>query len=127
MAEAVKKGPIWCDNRSAVISGRKGWENTAEIPKRSRHVALRFGAVLQESSRIWFAPTDWQKADGLTKSVNRAALDHLVENNPKPHYDEAQDEECEDLDMTDCFWALFGSEAKPKKEIDVWFASVLDA
>lgn len=82
--EKSPKGPLWCDNRGAVISGRKGIKNTEEIPKRTRHVALRFAKVLTEAERLWFCPTDYQKADGLTKSVNPFALKHIFINHPPP-------------------------------------------
>jgi hypothetical protein len=70
-------GPIWVDNRSAVLVGRKGLEGTDEIPKKSRHVALRYAAVLRQNNRLLFVPTDLQKADGLTKSCNAGALQML--------------------------------------------------
>ena len=71
-------GPIWCDNRSAVMSARKGPNCTDEIPKRTRHVALRFAQVLPHAGRLWFCPTNEQLADGLTKSNNPAALRSIV-------------------------------------------------
>ena len=43
-----------CDNRSAVLVARKGNENTEEIPRKSRHVALRFARVLEIAPRILF-------------------------------------------------------------------------
>ena len=72
------EGPLFCDNRSAVVCVRKGTENTAEIPRRTRHVALRHAHVLPRSHRVWFVPTDQQRADGMTKSSNAASLQQVV-------------------------------------------------
>jgi hypothetical protein len=71
-------GPLWCDNRGAVVCGRRGPECTDEIPKRTRHVALRLSKVLQEHKRLWFCPTNDQLADGLTKSANSTALRNIL-------------------------------------------------
>ena len=97
---------IWCDNRSAVITSRKG-ANTEEIPKRTRHVALRHCKVLNHSQRIWFCPTDLQLADGLTKSCNAVALRHLFTNNPKKPAQEDEEEDDADLDFVDTYIAWF--------------------
>ena len=72
------EGPVWGDNRGAVLNARKGTLNQDELSKVSRHIALRFANVLDESERIWWTPTDRQRADGLTKSSNRAALKNMV-------------------------------------------------
>jgi hypothetical protein len=71
-------GPLWCDNRGAVLCGRRGPECTDEIPKRTRHVALRLSKVLHEHKRLWFCPTNDQLADGLTKSINPVALKNIM-------------------------------------------------
>ena len=99
----VDKGPLWCDNRSAVICGRKGLTGTDEIPKRTRHVALRFAKVLEEADRIWFCPTADQRADGLTKSCNPFALRHIFINHPKPIDKDFEDDEDDD---EDCNWTV---------------------
>ena len=39
--EETPKGPLYIDNRSVVVTSRKGIMDSAEIPKRSRRVALR--------------------------------------------------------------------------------------
>jgi hypothetical protein len=69
-----KKGPIWCDNLGAVRCARKGPGSTEEIPKKTRHVALRWARVLEEQESLFFCPTHEQRADGLTKSCNPRAL-----------------------------------------------------
>ena len=70
---ADNKGPIWTDNRGAALIGRKGLEGRDEIPRKSRHVALKYANVLEQNKRLFWVPTQQQLADGLTKSVNRAA------------------------------------------------------
>ncbi len=70
-------GPLFCDNRGAVVSGRKGLADVGEIAPKTRHVALRHAQVLHQKDRLWFIPTDKQKADGLTKSLNRDALKNI--------------------------------------------------
>ena len=98
VGKPMSKGGLHCDNRSAVISGRKGPDGVAEIGKRTRHVALRFSAVLPECRRLWFVPTEWQKADGLTKSTNAKALRNLLHvdsSYPKQH--ELKNEEEADM------------------------------
>ncbi|MBQ28094.1 MAG: hypothetical protein CMH81_08185 [Nitrospiraceae bacterium] len=86
-------GPIWSDNRGAVLIGRKGNKNRDEIPKRSRHVALKYSEVLNHSERLFWVPTENQRADGLTKSLNKEAL-RMIMNNPKTKdFAEADEEE----------------------------------
>ena len=58
VGKSVQKGALWRDNRGAVLSGRKGPMGSEEIPKKTRHVALRFAKVLPEYQRLWFCPTD---------------------------------------------------------------------
>ena len=72
-------GPIMCDNRSAVIAGRRGVDAVKELPRPSRHVALRHQKVLQHCKRVFFTPTDEMRADGLTKSCNHRALKMIFE------------------------------------------------
>ena len=74
------RGPIWCDNRGAVLVSRKGVDGRDEIPKKSRHIAIRFAQVLEEAPRIFWCPTEMMKADGLTKSGNKEALKLILEN-----------------------------------------------
>ena len=96
VGKPVPKGGLHCDNRSAVVSARKGPDGIAEIGKRTRHVALRFSAVLPECRRLWFVPTDFQKADGLTKSTNAQALRNLLHvdsSYPKQHELKNEEEE----------------------------------
>jgi len=88
-------GPIWSDNRGAVLIGRKGDKNKDEIPKRSRHVALKYSEVLQHADRLFWVPTDRQRADGLTKSLNREALASIMQS-PKTSDFEGTDEEEEE-------------------------------
>jgi hypothetical protein len=104
VGRAVQKGPLWCDNRGAVICGRKGVNNTDEIPKKTRHVALRFARVLPESERLFFVPTDLQRADGLTKSGNYKALRNIFQSGPHP----AAAGGDEGLDLVPAYLTLFG-------------------
>ena len=64
--DPMKKGPMWCDNRSAITSVKK--KNLADVPKRTRHIALRYVQLRDEASRICFVPTHMQRADALTKA-----------------------------------------------------------
>ena len=98
------EGQILCDNRSAVISGRKGLDGLEEIPKKTRHIALRYARVLEHAKRLWFVPTDIQLADGLTKSAQRNPLLQNFTRKPTntPLYSEEEMEQ--DLDFSDCFF-----------------------
>jgi len=58
-------GPLWCDNRSCVIGMRK--EHLSDVPRKSRHMAIRMAVLRQEQQRILFTPTTMQRSDGLTK------------------------------------------------------------
>jgi hypothetical protein len=107
----LEKGPLWCDNRSAVICGRKGPANTDEIPKRTRHVALRFAKVLTEFERLWFCPTMDQRADGLTKSGNPFALRHIFVNHPKPRPSDDEDDDDEEEDHIPAYMVFAGLRA----------------
>ena len=102
--DPTQEPPLFCDNRGAVISGRKGLQGSEEIPRRTRHVALRFIRVLEASKRLWFIPTAAQRADGLTKSTNPTALKLIFQNYPQPQIpDEAEfDDEWEKEDLS-CF------------------------
>ena len=80
------------------------------IPKKTRHVALRYAKVLPESDRIWFCPTNDQRADGLTKSCNPTALRHIFINDPKPvAINEDEDEEEGVCDFAEFYFARFNS------------------
>ena len=98
-----EKGPIWCDNRPAVINARKGPEGIEEIPKKTRHIALRYARVLEHSKRLWYVPTDVELADGLTKSNNREALLHIFERNPEYYEADPEEDADEDLDLSENF------------------------
>lgn len=65
-SEPSTKGPLYCDNRSTVLNAKK--DDISDVPKKSRHVALRCQKVLEEGIRSIFTPTDMQLADGMTKS-----------------------------------------------------------
>lgn len=94
-------GVIWCDNRAAVVSSRKS-ADPGQIPRRTRHVALRHQRVLECGDRVGFISTDKQLADGLTKSVNAAALKNTLNADFTPATaksgkpDEAEDSGSED-------------------------------
>jgi len=60
-----ERGPIWCVNRSVRISARK--EDYADMPRKTRHVALRFCHVKEHAARMFFTPTKMQRSDALTK------------------------------------------------------------
>lgn len=79
---------MFCDSRSAVISCRK--ETTAEISRKSRHLAIKLSAVGDHAERIAFCPTSQMRADCLTKGgpnpeifrlIFTAAADTRVKNN----------------------------------------------
>ena len=106
------EGPIWCDNRPAVINARKGPDATEEIPKRTRHIALRYARVLDHSKRVWFVPTDLELADGLTKSNNREALLQIFERNPEYYEVDPEEDANEDLDFSDTFLLKMGPSYK---------------
>ena len=80
------QGPIITDNRGAALTGRKGPENIEEIPRRSRHVCLKYAHVLDNHSRLFWCPTTNQKADGLTKSTNPEALRSLLSGSSTKEY-----------------------------------------
>ena len=63
------------DNQAAFTSARK--ETVADTPKKSRHVALRFSSVLEHKDQLRFVDTSRQRADGMTKSINKNALEQL--------------------------------------------------
>ncbi len=118
---APNEGPIWQDNRPVCINARKGPEGSEEIPKKTRHIALRYARVLEHGKRLWFVPTDHQLADGLTKSVHRNPLLQIftrVPANPEPY---TAEEEEEDLDFTDCY---FSGRRKEVDEFDAWLVSL---
>ena len=102
------EGSILCDNRCAVINGRKGPEGLEEIPKKTRHIALRYARVLEHGSRIWFVPTDKQLADGMTKSNHRNPLLQIFSRHPERNdnvkYTEEEMEQ--DLDFSDCYHCM---------------------
>jgi hypothetical protein len=98
MGKSQDAGPLWCDNRGAVVCARKGPDGTDEIPKRTRHVALRFAKVLPQCRRLWFCPTNHQLADGLTKSTNSGSLKKLLHCDSGFPIDEIEDGD-EDLDL----------------------------
>ena len=77
--KSVDEGPLLCDNRSAVLAGRRGPDASNELTRTTRHIALRHRKVLENSKRLFFVPTDEQRADGLTKSSNVRALRIIYE------------------------------------------------
>ena len=119
---ADNEGAIMQDNKPVVINARRGEEGTEEIPKKTRHIALRYARVLEHAKRIWFVPTDLQLADGLTKSVHRNPLLQIFTRNPEPSVDMTEEEWSEDLDFSDCF---FSERLYPRKEIKS-FAQFID-
>ena len=97
------KGPMWLDNRPAVVNARRGLEGIDEIPKKTRHIALRYARVLEHAKRIWFVPTDLQLADGLTKSVHRNPLLQIFTRKPEYQPIDPNEDAEEDLDLTESF------------------------
>ena len=98
-------GPLWGDNRGAILNARKGVFNQDELSRASRHIALRYANVLDESARAWWVPTHLQLADGLTKSTNRAALDNLVQR-PYGHII-PEDIESDENEVEECYIAEY--------------------
>ena len=70
------KGLLFCDNRSAVINAKK--LDITDVPRKSRHVALRNQKVLEHGVRSFFTPTAVQLADGLTKSPTGQMLVNML-------------------------------------------------
>ena len=57
--------PLLVDNTSAIDIAK-----CEETTKRSRHFMLRFHKVKDNAKRLFFCPTNLQKADSLTKAVS---------------------------------------------------------
>ena len=108
MGTSVPKGALWRDNRGAVLSGRKGPMGSEEIPKKTRHVALRFAKVLPEYQRLWFCPTELQRADGLTKSGNSMALRNVFHTGLGPPMDFEDENGDEDIDCVPAYISFVG-------------------
>lgn len=73
--------PLWVDNQSAISVSK-----SHVIKEKSRHYALRHMRVRDASKRIFYCPTNLQKADGLTKvgcsEAQRALLLHHTYGDP---------------------------------------------
>jgi hypothetical protein len=91
-----EEGPLFCDNRGATISARV--EDITDIAKKTRHVALKFSKVRTARKRIWFCPTTEQKADGLTKSGNAAAMRMIFESRDIPYIPQDSEENVLDFE-----------------------------
>ena len=64
---------LWCDNQSTVTAAKN-----EEINPKSRHFALRYLRVRDESDRLKFCKTELQRADGLTKNVPSTVRNMLL-------------------------------------------------
>ncbi len=95
------EAPIWIDSRPAVVNARKGLEGMEELPKKTRHIALRYARVLEHGSNVWYVPTDLELADGLTKSNNRQALLQIFERNPEYTAVDPDEDANEELDLVE--------------------------
>ena len=60
-------GPVWIDNRSAMLTARHADVDLADIRAKSRHYALRHARVTDNKDRLFFTPTAFMRADPLTK------------------------------------------------------------
>ena len=58
------EAPLWIDNQSAITIA-----STSDLHPKSKHFALRYMRLKDESHRIFYCPTQIQKADALTKAV----------------------------------------------------------
>ena len=67
----------------------------ADVPKKSRHVALRYMAVRDHAERLCFVPTGMQRADALTKGAHSGMIYKNVF-----HLQEMERFESEPVDMT---------------------------
>jgi len=103
------RGTHYRDNRSALINARRS-DDVAAIPRKTRHVALKFCKALTAAQRLWHMRTDLMKADGLTKSNNPTALRHIFVSNPRPVV-VPDDEDNSENDLVSCFAEQFGGEA----------------
>ena len=61
-AQSLPDVAIWVDNTSAISTAKSN-----ELMPKSRHYALRYLRVRDHGNKIFFAPTNRQRADGLTK------------------------------------------------------------
>ncbi len=59
--------PLFVDNTSAITIAK-----SMETTKKSRHFMLRYHKVKDNAKRLFFCPTNLQKADSLTKAVDSA-------------------------------------------------------
>lgn len=63
--QAMQECIIWCDNQSAIGAGKAA---AADEPRpKSRHFALKWIRVKENTRRILFCPTTKMRADALTK------------------------------------------------------------
>jgi hypothetical protein len=70
-------GPVWVDNRTALITARTAQNDIGDVKPKSRHYALRYLMVKDNAERLLFCPTAEMRADGLTKFVNKPTLRKL--------------------------------------------------
>jgi len=109
-SESETKGGLHCDNKGAVIGPRAGEEGLELLPRKTRHIAIRYARVLPEGDRVLFVPTDKQRGYGLTKSSNSQARGQIFHNGIKLiKISEAEEFELnsndENLDHTDSYLA----------------------
>ena len=117
------EGAILCDNRTAVVNARKGTDGLEEIPKKTRHIALRYARVLEHAKRIWFVPTDKQLADGMTKSVHRNPLLQIFSRVPEAPQEYTEEEMEQDLDFSDCHFCKLKYERKDVESFDAYLVA----
>ena len=79
--EAVEEEKLFVDSQSAIAIAV-----AEDVRSKCRHFALRFHRVREEAHRLVFAPTNLQKADGLTKQTTAAQRGLLLHHNPAPIY-----------------------------------------
>jgi len=81
--ELVDEAPVWIDNSSAIQIAKQD-----SLKPKTRHFALRYHRVREQSDRLFFAPTWLQKADPMTKTTmpaqQRRILLHHTYNPPPP-------------------------------------------
>ena len=72
-----ERGPLWCDNRSVVLAARK--EDYSDMPRKTRHVALRYCHVKEHANRLFFCTTKMQRGDAMTKPPTAEMVKLLFE------------------------------------------------
>ncbi len=77
---------VFSDNMSAIALSK-----SSVVTKRSKHINVRYHFLQKYSKNLCFAPTRLQKADALTKGVDKQTLIKLFYTPPDEQYDSNRD------------------------------------